>query len=110
MTKKYLFITIACVFLNLFYAQTICDPNTGMAGIYPCNNYDFLSRTPISILATTAGNPEGRDIFFWGGTDPLDGKEYAIVAMSNSTAFVDVSDPINPIFLGRIETAAGNKF
>ncbi|WP_452596665.1 choice-of-anchor B family protein [Pontimicrobium sp. MEBiC01747] len=108
MTKKYLIITTVCILLNSLYAQTICDPNTGMAGIYPCNNYDFLSRVPVSTLATTAGNPEGSDI--WGWTDPLDGKEYAIVAMSNSTAFVDVSDPVNPIFLGRIETAAGNNF
>jgi choice-of-anchor B domain-containing protein len=106
MTKKYSFTIIACILFQVFYAQTICDTNTGMAGIYPCNNYDFLSRTPVSTLATTAGNPVGSDI--WGWTDPLDGKEYAMLGMSNSTAFVDITDPVNPVFLGRIESAAGN--
>jgi len=57
-------------------------------------------------LATTLGNEEGSDI--WGWTDPMDGKEYAIFGATNSTAFVDVTDPVNPIFLGRIETANGN--
>ncbi len=97
-----------CLFIYGVYAQTPCDSSTGMAGIYPCNDYDFMSRIPVSTLATTAGNPEGSDI--WGWTDPLNGKEYAIVGLTNSTAFVDISDPVNPIFLGRIETAAGTNF
>ncbi|WAC03893.1 choice-of-anchor B family protein [Lacinutrix neustonica] len=46
----------------------------------------------------------------WGWTDSQTGKEYAIIATTNSTAFVDVSDPVNPVFLGRIETAAGTNF
>ena len=90
-------------------AQTICDTNTGMAGIYPCNDYDLMSNIPVSTLANNQGNnPEGSDI--WGWTDPTTNKEYAIIAMTNSTAFVDVSDPINPIFLGRIDTASGTNF
>lgn len=62
-----------------------------------------MSRVPISTMATN--NADGSDI--WGWTDPLDGKEYAIVCTSNSTAFVDITDPVNPVFLGRIETANG---
>ncbi len=92
-----------------------CEPGplfpcvNGMAGPYPCKDYDLMSHIPISTLATTAGNnPEGSDI--WGWTDPMTGKEYALVGTTNSTAFVDISDPINPIFLGRIETSAGTNF
>lgn len=88
--------------INGFASHTINGTTTN----YPCNDYELMSRLPISTLATTLGNEEGSDI--WGWTDPLDGKEYAIVGTTNSTAFVDISDPVNPVFLGRIETANGN--
>ncbi len=85
------------------YSQTPCT--SGFAGEYPCSNYDLMSRVPVSTLANSLGNPEGSDI--WGWTDPTTGKEYAIAAMTNSTAFVDVSDPLSPIYLGRIDTENG---
>ena len=104
--KLPLFLICALVASININAQTNCV--NGFAGIYPCNNLDLLSHVPISVLANTSGTPEGSDI--WGWTDPLDGKEYAIVATTNSTAFVDISDPINPIFLGRLDTSAGTSF
>jgi choice-of-anchor B domain-containing protein len=45
----------------------------------------------------------GSDI--WGWTDPLTGKEYALVGQTTGTAFVDISDPVNPIFKGTLNTA-----
>lgn len=97
-----------CFFLIVFYSlgQTPCFG--GFAGEYPCNNYDLLSHIPVSTLANASGNPEGSDV--WGWTDPDTGKEYAIAAMTNSTAFVDVTNPVNPVFLGRIDSNAGNNF
>ena len=95
-----LFISTIC------FAQTPC--NNGMAGEYPCKGYDLMARMPVSVLANTNGNPEGSDI--WGWTDPATGKEYAIAAMTNSTAFVDITNPLNPIFLGRLDSNAGNNF
>jgi len=96
---------------NFIIAQTPCT--NGFAGEYPCNNYDLLSNIPVSILANgnnsaNGASPEGSDI--WGWTDNTTSKEYAIVAMTNSTAFVDVSNPLNPIFLGRLDSNAGNNF
>jgi len=88
--------------VNGFVTHTL----NGIDTTYPCDGYDLLSRVPIATLATTLGNEEGSDV--WGWTDPLNGKEYAIVGTTNSTAFVDISDPINPVFLGRIETSNGN--
>ncbi len=70
----------------------------GMAGIYPCLNIDLLSFLPHSSMGGTGGN----DI--WGWTDPLDAKEYALVGQTNGTAFVDVTDPENPVYLGRLPT------
>ncbi|WP_223032557.1 choice-of-anchor B family protein [Hanstruepera marina] len=80
----------------------------GMAGPYPCDGYDLMGYLPVSELANTMGNPEGSDI--WGWTDPTTGKEYALIAMTNSTAFVDVTDPTNPIFLGRLDTATSTSY
>lgn len=77
----------------------------GMAGPYHCNGYDLMGQLNINTLSGNA-NEEGSDI--WGWTDPLDNKEYAIVGLSNSTAFVDVTDPTNPIFLGRLNSNAGS--
>ena len=105
MKYKLLFIVFQ---LTLFYSfgQTPCI--NGFAGEFPCNNYDLLSHVPVSTLANSIGNPEGSDV--WGWTDPDTGKEYAIAAMTNSTAFVDITDPINPIFWGRLNSNAGNNY
>lgn len=94
------------MFSTICFSQTPCE--NGMAGEYPCSNIDLLAHIPVSTLANNQGNPEGSDI--WGWTDSTTGKEYAIAAMTNSTAFVDISDPINPVFLGRLDTNDGTSF
>lgn len=99
--KTLLSLLIVFTLPKIMSSQTICE--NGFAGIYPCNGIDLLSHIPISTLANPIGNPEGSDI--WGWTDPLTGKEYALVGLTNSTAFVDISDPINPIFLGRLNSS-----
>jgi choice-of-anchor B domain-containing protein len=70
----------------------------GNAGGYPCENVDLLAFMPLS----TIGGGSGNDI--WGWTDPLNGKEYALMGRSNGTAFVDISDPENPVYLGNLPT------
>lgn len=96
-------ITLAIIVLPSFcQAQTICD--NGMAGIYPCNDYDLMARIPMLAL-TDEPSADGSDI--WGWTDPLDNKEYALVGTTHSTAFVDISVPTNPILLGRLPSETG---
>ena len=34
----------------------------------------------------------------------LDGKEYVLLGRTNGTAFIDISDPTNPIYLGNLNT------
>lgn len=50
---------------------------------------------------------DGNDI--WGWTDSMTGKEYALVGLSNGTAFVDVSDPCRPVHLGHLRTQTVNE-
>ncbi len=53
---------------------------------------------PLAAMDGTQGN----DI--WGWADPETGKEYALMGLFNGTAFVDISDPENPLFLGMLPT------
>lgn len=73
----------------------------GMADIYPCRNVDLLSNLPLASMGGGSGSGG------WGWTDPSNGKEYAIAARSNGTAFVDISNPANPVFVGNLPSATG---
>lgn len=77
-----------------------CDD--GMAGPYPCSNVDLLAFVPTNALVG------GTSADIWGWTDPATGKEYAITSHNNSTSFVDISDPVNPIFLGYVPAPVPN--
>ena len=101
--KKITFILF--LLTQIVLAQTPCV--NGFAGEYPCNDYDLMSNLSVTILggeivSPSVAQPAGSDL--WGWTDSTTGKEYALSALSNSTAFVDVTDPINPIFLGRLDS------
>ena len=77
----------------------------GLAGQFECNEIDlmsFMDKTEIGGSNSTSLN----DI--WGWTDPQTNKEYALVGMSNGTSFVDISNPENPIYLGRLPTQTNN--
>ncbi|MCB9133902.1 MAG: choice-of-anchor B family protein [Anaerolineales bacterium] len=83
--------------------QTATPCVGGMAGIYPCLNVDLLAYMP---LASIGGGSGANDI--WGWTDPLDGKEYALVGLTNGTSFVEVTNPETPLYLGRLPTHTSN--
>jgi choice-of-anchor B domain-containing protein len=74
----------------------------GFAAGYPCSNIDLLSFTPLAQI----GGGSGNDI--WGWTDPQTGKEYALMGRSSGTAFVDVTDGENPVYLGNLPTHTSN--
>jgi choice-of-anchor B domain-containing protein len=76
--------------------QTPCL--NGMAGDYPCNGYDLQSFIPFSTFDASTGNDS------WGWTDPQDGSEYALMGLNNGTVFIDITDPINPVYLGKLPT------
>src|SRR5690606_9195402 len=40
----------------------------------------------------------------WGWTDSHTGREYALMGLANGTAFVDVTDPVHPVYLGKLPT------
>ena len=85
------------------YSQTPC--NNGMAGSYPCRNMDLLSYLPLTSLG---GDMSQNTNDVWGWVSPQTKKEYAIVGCSYGSAFLDVSDPINPIYIGVLPTHSIN--
>jgi choice-of-anchor B domain-containing protein len=75
----------------------------GFAGTFPCNKVDLAALLPVAdIDGTAAAGVTGNDI--WGWTDPLNDKEYALLGLSNGVAFVDVSNPTAPVYLGNLPT------
>jgi choice-of-anchor B domain-containing protein len=58
---------------------------------------DLLSRIPLTTFDNaTAGNTG------WGWTDPDTGREYAIMGTNRGTAFVDITVPTAPVYLGQV--------
>jgi len=95
------------LFLLLFFATPKlghtqgkpCD--NGMADGYPCASVDLMAHVPISSMGGS-NNTSGNDI--WGWTDPDSGREFALVGLSTGTAFVEVTNPTQPIYLGSLAT------
>lgn len=89
------------VFLStIIYAQTPCE--NGFAGPYPCDGIDLQAHIGLNTLTSDRGNDS------WGWTDPDNGNEYAIMCVGNGTAFIDITDPVNPIYLGKLPTQTEN--
>ncbi len=71
----------------------------GEAAAFTCESVDLLSFLPVSEMGANRGMSTN-DV--WGWTDPQSGREIVLVGMSDQTAFVDISNPGNPIYLGRL--------
>jgi choice-of-anchor B domain-containing protein len=76
----------------------------GKVQMFDCNQVDLMSFLPVSAIGGKRG-VQLSDI--WGYTDPQTGKEYALVGRVDGTAFVDISDPSRPVYLGELPKTAG---
>lgn len=99
-----------------------CDETTGMAGPYACDSVDLLAVVPsfelsfeLCELLNPLENPlnptlggdqvpvpmTGSDMWGWTHQD-ADGnvREFALQGLSDAVAFIEVTDPIDPKFLG----------
>lgn len=98
--KKITFILF--LLTQIVLAQTPCV--NGFAGEYPCNDYDLMSHISNATLGNIA--TEGNDC--WGWTDPDTQKEYALMGINSGIVFIDISDPIEPIILGTLNSTTVN--
>lgn len=76
----------------------------GTAGGYACNNVDLQAFLP---LAQIGGGGTNLGSSLWGWTDPVTGREYALFGLRNRTSFVDITDPVNPFYIGYLPTHTG---
>lgn len=76
--------------------QAVCEGGTAQG--FPCWNVDLLAWLPTGVF----GQGQANDI--WGWTDPRSGREYALIGLHGGTAFVDVSHPDEPVYLGLLPT------
>ena len=82
--------------------ETPCEG--GSAHGFNCTDVDLVSFLPVRALGGERGI-QVNDV--WGWTDPETGREYAIVGRFDGTAFVDVTDAANPVYLGELPLTAG---
>ncbi len=73
----------------------------GMAGSYPCNNIDLLAFMPLASI----GGGNGNDSWGWTGCG---NREFALMGRSSGTSFVEITDPVNPVYLGNLPTHTSN--
>ncbi|SOC57974.1 choice-of-anchor B family protein [Ornithinimicrobium cerasi] len=70
----------------------------GMAGIFPCHKVDLASFTPLPDMEATFVND------LWGWEDGQTGMQLAIVGTFEGTAFIDVTNGSDPVYLGTLES------
>jgi choice-of-anchor B domain-containing protein len=70
----------------------------GLAGDFTCSGINLRKR----VANTDMGGGDGNDI--WGWVDPMSSEEYALMGLTTGTAFVNVTDPENPIVVGTLPT------
>ena len=113
--KKYLYLLILLFIFSCEYEDYDDNENfqtplaeciDGIAKIdgtdheYSCSNYNLMGHVSLEEMDAEAGND------CWGWTDPVSGKEYALMGLNNGTGFIDISDPTNPIYLGKLPPTA----
>lgn len=76
----------------------------GATGPFDCSQVDLVAFVPLASLGADPGTILN-DI--WGWTDPVTGGDWALVGRSDATAFVDVSDPANPRYVGELPLTEG---
>ena len=80
-----------------------CDE--GHAGQFECSDVDLLAFLPVSALGGAPGTGVS-DV--WGWTDPVTGREYALVARAGGVAAVDITEPSAPTYLGVLSAGGGS--
>lgn len=75
----------------------LCE--NGLANGYPCSGMDLLSQITLTEFGSSFANDN------WGWTDRQTGKEYVIQGLNDGTAFIDISNPLDPVYLAKISVS-----
>lgn len=92
---------MTALFPNVVEAQTPCE--NGFAGIYPCEHVDLLAHMTLDEIGAGSNTND-----IWGWKSSVTGKEYALVGCFTGTSIVDISNPLQPVYLGSLPTHTTN--
>ena len=79
----------------------------GAVELFDCDAIELLAYVPISLLAAPEDSRGIRTNDNWGWTDSETGREYALVGRNDGTAFIDITDPVNPVLIGDLPKTPG---
>lgn len=79
---------------------------SGTAAGWDCADVDLVSFLPVSALGGARG-VRVNDV--WGWTDPENGREYALVGRLDGMAIVDISNTLNPVYVGELIRTEGTQ-
>lgn len=73
----------------------------GMSDIFPCSGVALAGWLELPEI----GGGQGSDS--WGWKDELTGRYFALMGRSNGVAFIEVTDPVHPVYLGNLPRPPG---
>ena len=100
-----LFIPSRPGFAALLDGEIACG-DSGKADQFDCSRVDILSFLPVAAIGGDRGT-RVNDV--WGWTDPETMREYALVGRTDGTSFIDISDPVRPVYLGDLPRTRGSQ-
>lgn len=98
---RYTLALVALFSLSITRAQIPCVD--GFADGFPCDRVDLLSFLSLGEIEAQANTND-----IWGWTHTASGREFALVGKNNGTAFIEITDPINPVYIGSLPTHTTN--
>ena len=84
-------------------AETACSEQ-GEAALFECSQVDLLSFLPLEHMGAGRG-VRINDV--WGWADAESGRDIVIAGMTDQAVFVDVSEPLQPVYLARMPIPDG---
>src|SRR6185295_17590234 len=93
---------VATRFAEITGKEVKCE--NGMASVFECGNTSILSYMPISAIGGKRGIGLSGS---WGWTDPTTGHDISIIGRTDGAAFIDVTDPVHPKYLGDLIRTKG---
>jgi len=90
--------------------ETNLNCENGFAGSYPCKDVNLASHISAQALnsaiggATNTPDDNLADIWGWTHTVGTTTREFVIVCLRRGTAYVEITDPLNPIYLGAMKS------
>jgi choice-of-anchor B domain-containing protein len=85
--------------------QHFAHVEAGRPETFSSHRVSLLSQVPLSSMGGVSGT-RGSSLFGW--VDPLTRREYAIMGRSNGTAFIDITNPVAPVYVAELPKAPGS--